>query len=77
VEMQVVDCLPTVIARIDDDAIAAIELMVTGEVCGDRHQMSEQRLMLRYGLGLGGDVLFGNDEQMRGRLGVDVGKADA
>ena len=75
-EMQVVDRLASVIASVDNDTIAAIELMAAGEVGGDGHQVSEERLVFRYGLSLRGDVLFGDDEQMRGRLGIDVGKAD-
>jgi hypothetical protein len=77
VEMEVVDCLAAVVAGVDDDPIASIELMAAGEVGCDRQEVSEKRLVLCHGFGLRGDVFLGDDKQMCGCLRVDVGEADA
>ena len=72
-----VDGLAAVVACVDDDAIAVVELMAAGEVGGDSHEVSEERLMLCHSFGLRGYVLFWDDEQMCGGLRVNVGEADA
>jgi hypothetical protein len=77
VEMQMVDGLSAVISRVDDNAITAIELLASGQVCCNRHHVSEQGLVFRHSLGLRGDVLLWDDEQMGGSLGINVGEADA
>jgi hypothetical protein len=74
--MEVVDGLSAVVAGVDDDAIAAIELMAAGEVGSDGHKVSEKRLVLRHGFGLRGDVFFWDDEQVCGCLRANVREAD-
>jgi hypothetical protein len=69
--------LPAVIACVNDNAIASIELVTAGKVGSHRHKMSEQRLMLCHGPGLRGDVFLRDDEEMGGGLWVDIREADA
>ena len=76
-KVEVVDRLPPVVTRIDDDAISLVELMLASQVCGSSHQVTEQRLMIRNGLRLGCDVFLRDDEQMCGGLGIDIGKTYA
>jgi hypothetical protein len=76
-QMEVIYRLSAVIPGVDDDAVASVQLMSAGELGGCGHQMSQQRRVFSQRLGLRGDVLLGDDKQMRRRLWVDIGKADA
>ena len=75
--MEMVYHLAAVFARIDDDAIAAIQLPRTGEIGSGRHHMPQQLSVFGHRLRLGDDVLLRNDEQVGRGLRVDIGKSDA
>ena len=71
--MEVVDGLAAVSAGVGYDPIAVGEIAVA-EGGGGFEQVAED-----FGGGCGGvgEVLFGNEEQVRGSLGVDVGEGEA
>src|SRR5260370_41285913 len=75
--MQMMDGLAAVVAGVDNDAIAAIEPLAPRKVRRGCHQVPKQRFVLGHSLGLRGNVLFGDDNQMRRRLRVDIREADA
>ena len=76
-QMQMVDGLSAVGAGVDDDAISASEACVAGYLRRLREQMPEEGGVLFFGVCLRGDVLPGNDQEMGGRLGIDIGEDDA
>ncbi len=75
--MQVVYGLAAIIPCIDDDAITSFELIAAREVCGGRHQMAKQRLVFGHSFCLGRDMLLRDEQQMDGRLRVDVRETNA
>lgn len=75
--MKMVDRLTALFPCVHDDAIAAIQLSTLSNLRRGGHQMTQQRCMFGSRLCLRGKVEFGNDQQVGGRLRVDVGKADA
>ncbi len=76
-QVQMVHRLAAVIAGVDDHAIAAIQLTAARNLSSRGEQMAQQRRMFGGSLRLRGDVLLGDDEQMRRGLGIDIRKADA
>ena len=74
-QMQVMHRLPAIVTGVDDNAVSLIELLRTRQIGGRRHQVSEQRLMLRKRLRLRCDVLFRDDEQVSRGLGLMSGNA--
>jgi len=75
VQMQMLDGLAAVGAGIHYDAIAVAELLRLGDLSGHPMQVAEQRSVALIGLGHGGDVLARDDEDVDGRLGVQVGES--
>ena len=76
-EMEMVYGLAAIVSGVDDHAIASIQLLPSGDLCCHSHEMPQQRSVLGQRLRLRRDVLFGNNQQVRRRLRVDIGKADA
>ena len=74
-QMQVVDRLPAIRAGVDDDPVAAVESRAARYLGRLRYQMPQQRRVLSLSMGRGRDVLFGNNQQMRWRLRIDVREA--
>jgi hypothetical protein len=74
-QMKVVYRLSSIIARVDDDTVALIEMLSTSDLGGRSHQVSEQRSMLGKSLRLRSDVLFRNDKKMSGSLRINIRKA--
>ena len=74
--MKVVDGLAAVGAGVDDEAVAAIEVMGAGEVAGGGEEGAEEGGVFGEGVGVGGDVAFWNEEEVGRRLGVDVGEGE-
>ena len=73
-QVEMVDGLTAIVAGIHYDTVATIELLSTRQLRGRSHQMSQNR-GVRFGrVGHGGHMLFGNDEEVPGRLRMDVGK---
>ena len=77
VHMQMMDRLSAIVARIHNDPVASIEVQGTRSVCRGRHQKAQQRSIAGDALCQRGDMLFRNDQQMRRRLRIDVGKYNA
>ena len=77
VQMQVVHSLPAIVACVHDDPVAIVQLLFACDLSRRGHQMAHQRRIFSQRLRRRANVLFGNDQQMRGRLRIDVGKADA
>jgi hypothetical protein len=75
--MEMVDGLAAVGAGIDHDAVAVSEAFVAGDLRGREQQMSEEFTMVLSGGGGGLDVLAGDDEEVYGRLGIDIGEGVA
>jgi len=71
--MQVVDTLPGLGAVIEDQSVAiAGDLAVIGDPIGDANQTGHDGLMLRGQLMQRGDVLFRDDQDVRGRDRANV-----
>jgi len=68
--------LAAVFAGVDDDAVAAGELFLAGDVCGGGEEVAEDLAVLGGGVGVRDDVVLGDEQQVGGRLGVDVREAD-
>lgn len=76
VNVEVFDGLAAVRAGVDDEPVATFEVLGAGDLAGGGEQIAEQGGVFGQGVGVGGDVTFGNDEHVHGRLGVDVGEGD-
>ena len=74
-QMQMVDGLATFRSRIHDNAKAFGEAFFR-QLCGDQREMAQHFLVRFGGVGERVDVLFGDDEEVGGRLGMDVLKGD-
>ena len=70
--MQVKDALSGLRAIVDDDPIAVRQLMGFGQSIGQLEGVAEERGVPFGCIRQGGEVILGNDEQMGGRLRVDV-----
>ena len=78
VKVEVVDGLPAVVAGVDDDAIAAgVELELAGDLGGGGEEMAEQVGVLGSGLDERVDVAPRDEENVCGRLRLDVGEGEA
>ena len=69
------DGLAAFFSRIDDYSEAFAEAFLR-EVGCDQGEMAEQVFVRGGGLRERVDVFFGDDEKVRGRLGMDVGEGD-
>ncbi len=74
--MEVVDGLATVVASVDDEAVAAVEMVGAGEIGGFGEEGAEEDGVVRDGVGEGSDVASGDEEEVGGGLGVDVGEGE-
>lgn len=77
VQVQVVHRLSSIVSRVHNDAITIVQLLFTRNLSRRGHQMTHQRRIFRQRLRSRPDMLFGNDQQMRGSLRIDIGKANA
>ena len=75
--MQVIHCLATIFAGVHNDPVAPIEVLTTRELRCSGHQMTKQSSILGKTLCQRSNMLLGNDQHMRGRLWIDVGKNNA
>ena len=76
-EMEMVHRLAAILSGVDDHAIASIQLLPSRNLCCHSHEVPQQRSVLGQRLRLRRDVLFGNNQQVRRRLRIDIGKTDA
>src|SRR5580704_6963589 len=74
VQMQVIDRLPAVAATVDDDTIAVGQTKLGSQLLRDEQQVPEQRGVWLLSIRQGRDFAFGDDQDVRGRLRVDVTK---
>jgi len=72
VDVEVVDCLAAVGAGVDDEAVAVGEILLAGDLAGCVEEVAEGGCVVLRGVGVGGQVVFGDDEDVGGGLGVDV-----
>ena len=78
VEMEVGNGFATVGAVVDDDAEAIFGVaLLAGNVANLKEEVPEKVLVILLGEGNTGERLFGNEEEMNGRLGRDVAEAEA
>ena len=71
--MQVRDGFPAVPAVVNDQAVATGFETEAGRHCGGlQEEVAQHRLVLRLRLRHARDWLFGNDQDMNGRLRIDV-----
>ncbi len=74
VDVEVFDGLAAVGAGVDDEAVAFGEVLLAGDLGGDEDQVAEHGGVVGDGVGERGEVVAGDDEDVGGGLGVDVGE---
>jgi len=72
VNVEMVDSLAAVRAGVDDQAVAVGEVLGAGDFHGCGEEMAEHGGVLRRGMGVGGEVLLGDEQDMDRRLRIDV-----
>jgi hypothetical protein len=77
VEVDVVDGLATMLSCIDNSAIALLEAFGAGNLSRGPMQMANQRIVLFSRMRDRGYVLAGYDQDVHGRLWIDVGEGVA
>ena len=75
--VDVVDGLATVFAGVDDGAVSLGESFSAGDFRGGPLEVAEQVLVILFCVSDRGDVLPGDNEDMYGRLRLDVGEGVA
>jgi hypothetical protein len=76
-QMDMVDALASVNASVHDQTIAPRKTLARGNIAGGSHQVTQKRGVLVRGVCVGRYVLPGYQQQMRRRLGMNVGKTEA
>ena len=74
--MEVVDCLAAIGAGVDDQTVAVGEVLLAGQFAGYVEEVAEGGGVVLRGVSVGGQVVFGDDEDMGGGLGIDVGEGE-
>jgi hypothetical protein len=72
VDMEVIHGLSAVVAGVNDDAVALAQAFFAGYLGGDPDEVTEQSGVMSCCLGERGDVFARQDEDVYGRLRVDV-----
>ena len=72
VDVEVVDGLAAVGAGVEHQAVAVGEVLGAGDFAGGVEELAEAGGIVLCGVGVRGEVVFGDDEDVCGRLGVDV-----
>ncbi len=75
-DVEMFDSLAAVGAGVDDEAVAAFEVLGAGDFPGCGEKLAEQHGIFGQSVGVGGDVALRDDEHVHGRLGVDVGEGE-
>jgi len=76
-KVEMVDGLAAVFPCIHDNAITIVQTLVAGNLRCCPKQVPEKSALALIGLDQGRNVLAGNDQDVYGSLGVDVGKGVA
>ena len=71
-DVEMVDGLTAVRAGVDDQAVAVGEVFGAGDFAGYLQEMAEDGFILWGRVGVAGDVIAGDDEDVRWRFGIDV-----
>lgn len=74
--MEMVYGLSPVRTCVDDQAVAVVEVLRTGDVACFREQCAEETSVLGESMRVRADVAFRDDEDVDRRLRVDVGKSE-
>ena len=77
VQMKMLDGLAAVVSCVDDGAVTFVEALLAGDFSDCREQMAQQRRVFWGGVGERGDVLARYDQDMHGRVRMNVGEGDA
>ena len=77
VKVQMVHCLPSIVPCVHDDPVAIVQRLFPCDPRRCSHQVTHQRSVFGQSLCRRSYVLLGDNQQVRGRLGIDVGEADA
>lgn len=77
VNVEVINGLAAIVTNVDDGAVAVFEVQIAGKLGGDEQEVPEDGFILRFGVGEGGNFLQGDDQNMRGRLGIDIVESEA
>ena len=76
VQVEVAYGLAAVRAGVEDEAVAVGEFFLAGDVGGGGEEVAEDLAVLGRGVRVRDDVAFGGEQQVYGRLGIDVGEAE-
>jgi len=74
--MQVIYGLSAIRSVVDDDPVAVGQPHLRCYPFGGQHQVSQQGMILGFGVRQLGDRLFGDDQNMHRSLGMDIPKGD-
>ena len=77
VQMEMIDGLAAVFARVDDDAVALGEIFLAGDFCRSPEQVSEERGVMRPGFGERDDVFARHNQDVDGSFGPDISEGVA
>jgi len=72
VDVQMVDGLAAVGAGVDDQPIAIAEILSSCDLAGGGNKLAEHGCVLRRGVIERGEMLFGDEQDVHRRLGVNV-----
>ena len=75
-EMQMLYTLPRLLPDVGDDAVA-VQSQLPGHLGNDLKDVGHRPAVFRRHLGSGGDVGLGDDQEVGGRLGIDVIEGEA
>lgn len=77
VDVEVVDGLAAVGAGVEHQAVAVGEVLGAGDFAGGVEKLAEDGGVVLGGVRVRGEVVLGDDEDVRGRLGVDVREGES
>jgi hypothetical protein len=77
VEVKVIDGLAAIFAGVDDDAVAFGKALVAGDLRGGLEKMAEEFAVLSAGVVERCEMFSGDDENVDGRLRMNVGEGVA
>jgi len=72
VNVKVIDCLPPIVAGIDDRSKAARQALTLSNACCNQMEVPQQFLIFGLRFRKRGNVLTRHDQYVGGRLGIDV-----
>ena len=76
-DVEVVDGLAAVGAGVDDEAVAVGEVLGAGDFADGVEEMAEERFVILRRMGMRGEVVLGDDEDVGGSLRVEVREGES